>query len=32
MTRVTVLGGRGRVGSEVVRGVEQAQDLELAAA
>ena len=32
MTRVTVLGARGRVGSEVVRGVEQAQDLELAAA
>ena len=32
MTRVTVLGARGRVGSEVVRGVEQAQDLVLAAA
>ena len=32
MTRVCVLGARGRVGSEVVRGVEQADDLTLAAA
>ena len=30
--RVTVLGARGRVGSEVVRGVEQADDLVLASA
>ena len=32
MIRVTVLGARGRVGSEVVRGVEQADDLVLAGA
>ena len=30
--RVAVLGARGRVGSEVVRGVEAAPDLALAAA
>ncbi len=32
MTRVVVLGARGRMGSEVVRAVEGADDLELAAA
>ncbi len=32
MTRVAVLGARGRMGSEVVRAVEGADDLELAAA
>jgi 4-hydroxy-tetrahydrodipicolinate reductase len=32
MTRVAVLGARGRVGSEVVRAVEAAPDLELAGA
>ena len=32
MIRVTVLGAHGRVGSEVVRGVEQADDLVLAGA
>ncbi len=32
MTRVVVLGARGRMGSEVVRAVEAADDLELAAA
>ena len=32
MTRVAVLGAKGRMGSEVVRAVEAADDLELAAA
>ncbi|MEX2288917.1 MAG: 4-hydroxy-tetrahydrodipicolinate reductase [Mycobacteriales bacterium] len=32
MTRVAVLGARGRMGSEVVRAVSAAEDLELAAA
>ncbi len=32
MTRVTVLGAKGRMGAEVVRAVEAADDLELAAA
>ena len=32
MTKVGVLGARGRVGSEVCRGVEAADDLELVAA
>lgn len=32
MLRVTVLGARGRVGAEVVRGVEEANDLVLAGA
>ncbi|TAL12244.1 MAG: 4-hydroxy-tetrahydrodipicolinate reductase, partial [Frankiales bacterium] len=32
MTRVAVLGARGRMGSEVVRAVEAADDLELAGA
>ncbi len=31
MTRVAVLGARGRMGSEVVRAVEAADDLELVA-
>jgi 4-hydroxy-tetrahydrodipicolinate reductase len=32
VTRVAVLGAKGKVGAEVVRGVEQADDLELAGA